>query len=232
MQPTAQQTVKSLQVWRSAATCLIEVDAQPTLAFYATHSLTGYSCVAKADANGPSESILKLVQLYAEDFGSQSGLTISMEDPESLSRMMAVSPLEVLPGYTSAMRATSGQSYVAPVSKQMRHSQVLIMFIRQILTAVHNSALKSESHRKLFALTTELELERRYSMPQAESTQKTGTTASQSSALNTKAGPSDSSTELGESPLARDCLAMQRELELQSFDYTAPCVVCVPCCYC
>ena len=227
LQPTAEQTVKCLQVWRSAATCLIEVDAQPTLAFYATHSLTGYSCVAKADATGPAESILKLVQLYAEDFGSQSGLTLSMEDPESLSGVMAASPFEVLPGYTSSMRAIPGQGFAAPVSVQMGRSQVLVTFIWQILMAVHKSASKSERHCKLLALTMQQECERCYNMPQAQSTQKTGITTSEPSALNTQASSSSGSREVGESPVARDCWAAQRQLESCVSDHTKRAMCCL-----
>ena len=122
----------------------MEVDAQPTLGFYATHSLTGYSCVAKADATDPPEAILENVLMIAKEFGSQSGLTISMQDPENLKVVMAASLSEVLPSYTSSMRAPHATGFAAPVSRQTGHSRTLVTFIWQILAAIHIAVSESQ----------------------------------------------------------------------------------------
>ena len=94
--------------------------------------------------SGSSDSILELVQLYAEDFGSQSGLTLSMQDPESLKAVMAASPSEQQPSFTSGMQAISANRFATPASIQMGHSQVLVMFIGQILMAVDTAASKPQ----------------------------------------------------------------------------------------
>ena len=190
------------------------VDAQPTLAFYATHSLTGYSCVVKADPTGPSGSLLEYVLVCAEEFGSQRGLTISMQDPHNLKSVMAASPSEVLPSYTSSMRAIRAHGFAAPVSLQMGQSQTLVAFIWHMLAAVDTAASKSQRERMLQASTMEQDLNRRYSTPPPGTTPDSKLAGNQPSALDTKADSSVGGREGVESPLAGKCEQVQHELRL------------------